>query len=324
VSTSNHPARAANADQTSLTGTGRPAVGGLLSAAGVRGRVSGVRSPAGAGAPLPPSDASTPPRAGGEEFASKREVRLIALGGVPLVREGDDLDEIILTALARSRETLLSGDMVVLAQKIVSKAQGRYVELASVTPSTRALELAQAVEKDPRVIELILGESSEVLRIRRDVLVVVHRLGFVMANAGIDFSNAEANEGDTRVLLLPSDPDGECERLRLSLQERTGARVGIIINDSHGRAWRNGTVGVAIGASGIPALLDLRGKPDLFGRPLKITQVGLADELAAAASLLMGQGDEGTPIVLVRGVRCERREGRAADLIRPKELDLFR
>jgi coenzyme F420-0:L-glutamate ligase / coenzyme F420-1:gamma-L-glutamate ligase len=272
----------------------------------------------------PARAAGTLPGAGGEESAGKREVRLIALDGVPLVREGDDLGEIILTVLARSGETLLSGDMVVLAQKIVSKAQGRYVELASVTPSTRALELAKVVDKDPRVIELILGESSEVLRVRRDVIVVVHRLGFVMANAGIDFSNAEANEGDTRALLLPKDPDDECERLRLTLQERTGARIGIIINDSHGRAWRNGTVGVAIGASGVPALLDLRGKPDLFGRPLKITQVGLADELAAAASLLMGQADEGTPIVLVRGVRFGGREGRAAELIRPKELDLFR
>jgi coenzyme F420-0:L-glutamate ligase/coenzyme F420-1:gamma-L-glutamate ligase len=321
---SHHPARVANADQPSLTETGRQDVGSLLSAAGVRGRVSGVRSPAAAGAPLPPSDASTPPRPGGEKFAGKREVRLVALGGVPLVREGDDLCEIILAALARSGETLLSGDTVVLAQKIVSKAQGRYVELASVTPSARALELAKVVEKDPRLIELILGESSEVLRIRRDVVVVVHRLGFVMANAGIDFSNAEANEGDTRVLLLPSDPDGECERLRRELLERTGAHIGIIINDSHGRAWRNGSVGVAIGASGVPALLDLRGKPDLFGRALKITQVGLADELAAAASLLMGQADEGTPMVVVRGVRFEGREGRAADLIRSKELDLFR
>jgi coenzyme F420-0:L-glutamate ligase / coenzyme F420-1:gamma-L-glutamate ligase len=256
--------------------------------------------------------------------ASKREVRLIGLGGVPLVRERDDLCEIILAALAQSGEALISGDMLVVAQKIVSKTQGRYVELASVTPSAHALELAEVVEKDPRVIELILRESSEVLRVRRDVIVVVHRLGFVMANAGIDFSNAEANKGDARVLLLPSDPDGECERLRLALQARTSASIGIIINDSHGRAWRNGTVGVAIGASGVPALLDLRGKPDLFGRPLKITQVGLADELAAAASLLMGQADEGTPIVLIRGVRCQRREGRAAELIRPKELDLFR
>jgi coenzyme F420-0:L-glutamate ligase/coenzyme F420-1:gamma-L-glutamate ligase len=180
------------------------------------------------------------------------------------------------------------------------------------------------VEKDPRVIELILRESSEVLRVRRDVLVVVHRLGFVMANAGIDFSNVDAEQEDSRVLLLPADPDGECGRLRAALLERVGASIAVIINDSHGRAWRNGTVGVAIGVSGIPALLDLRGKPDLFGRALRITQVGLADELAAAASLLMGQADEGTPIVLVRGLSYAQQGSRAADLVRPKELDLFR
>ena len=254
---------------------------------------------------------------------TKREVRLIALSGVPLVREGDDLCEIILDAIGRSGEKLSSGDVLVLAQKIVSKARGRHVELDHVTPSPRALELAKVVEKDPRVIELILRESSEVLRVRRDVMIVVHRLGFVMANAGIDFSNVDAIQ-DTRVLLLPADPDAECERLRKALFERTGAGVAVIINDSHGRAWRNGTVGVAIGASGIPALLDLRGVPDLFGRSLRITQVALADELAAAASLLMGQADEGTPIVLVRGVPYERRESAAAELVRPKELDLFR
>ena len=255
---------------------------------------------------------------------TKREVRLVALGAVPLVREGDDLCELILGALARSGEALVSGDVLVIAQKIVSKASGRYVDLAGVTPSARALELARVVDKDPRIIELILSESSEVLRARRDVLVVVHRSGFVMANAGIDLSNAESSEGRTRVLLLPLDPDRDCERLRDALRRHTGAKVGVVINDSHGRAWRNGTVGVAIGASGIPALLDLRGRPDLFGRPLRITQVGLADELAAAASLLMGQADEGTPVVLVRGLRSECHKGRAADLIRPRELDLFR
>jgi len=163
-----------------------------------------------------------------------------------------------------------------------------------------------------------------VLRVRRDVIVVVHRLGFVMANAGIDFSNVAAGSADARALLLPADPDAVCGQLRQCLRQRTGADVAVIINDSHGRAWRNGTVGVAIGASGIPALLDLRGKPDLFGRALRITQVALVDELAAAASLMMGQADEGTPIVLIRGVPYERREATAAELIRPKELDLFR
>jgi coenzyme F420-0:L-glutamate ligase/coenzyme F420-1:gamma-L-glutamate ligase len=256
--------------------------------------------------------------------ASNREVRLLALGGVPLVQAGDDLCAIILDAIARSGEKLAAGDVLVIAQKIVSKAQGRYVELAQVSPSSRALALAEVVSKDPRVIELILEESLEVLRVRRDVMIVVHRTGFVMANAGIDFSNVEAGAVDERVLLLPLDPDGTCERIRMGLQAHANVPVAVIINDSHGRAWRNGTVGVAIGASGVPALLDLRGRPDLFGRALRITQVGLADELAAAASLLMGQADEGCPIVLIHGAQHEPREGRASELVRPKELDLFR
>lgn len=253
-----------------------------------------------------------------------REVRLLALGGVPLIRAGDDLSEIILSALKQAGEQLRAGDVLVIAQKIVSKAQGRQVHLEGITPSARALELARVVEKDPRVIELILSESLEVLRTRRDVVIVVHRSGFVMANAGIDFSNVDAGAPDESVLLLPLDPDGTCERIRAELLARTQVSVAVMINDSHGRAWRNGTVGVAIGASGVPALCDLRGQPDLFGRPLRITQVGLADELAAAASLLMGQAAEATPVVLIRGVEYEQRDGRAAELVRPKELDLFR
>ena len=254
----------------------------------------------------------------------KRELRVIALAGVPLVREGDDLCSLILQAAARSGERLQSGDVVVIAQKIVSKSRGCYVELAQVTPSHRAIQLSAVVNKDPRIIELILRESIEVLRARRDVIVVVHRLGFVMANAGIDFSNVDGNATDERCLLLPENPDSECAHLREELLARGGVQVGVIVNDSHGRAWRNGTVGVAIGASGIPALLDLRGAPDLFGRALRITQVGLADELAAAASLVMGQSDEGTPVVLIRGAQIAQPHGRAADLVRPKEMDLFR
>lgn len=249
---------------------------------------------------------------------------MIALRGVPLVRNGDDLTEIIRSALEESDQALQTGDVLVLAQKIVSKSEGRYVELASVKPSERALELSKVVAKDPRLIELILSESSEVLRTRRDVIVVVHRLGFVMANAGIDFSNVEQGEGDERALLLPLDPDGTCETLRQSLRAVTAAEAAVIINDSHGRAWRNGTVGVAIGVSGLPALLDLRGEPDLFGRALRITQIGFADELAAAASLLMGQSGEGSPIVLMRGVSFGPRASSAQELIRPKESDLFR
>ncbi len=258
------------------------------------------------------------------EMARKRELRVVALGGVPLVKEGDDLAAIVLAALEHSGEVLASGDVLVLAQKIVSKSTGRQVELATVQPSKRALELAAVVDKDARVIELILRESKSVLRARRDVIVVEHRLGFVMANAGIDLSNVEGNSQESRALLLPLDPDAECRKLRATLRERTQSDVAVIINDSHGRAWRNGTVGVAIGCAGLPALLDLRGKPDLFGRPLRITQVGLADELAAAASLMMGQASEGTPIVLIRGLECEAQDGSAADLVRPKEMDLFR
>jgi coenzyme F420-0:L-glutamate ligase/coenzyme F420-1:gamma-L-glutamate ligase len=255
---------------------------------------------------------------------NRSEARLVALAGVPHVRPGDDLHAIVRDALSRTGEALQDGDVLVIAQKIVSKAQGRYVDLASVTPSARAHELARSVDKDARLLELILQESREVLRVRRDVIVVVHRSGFVMANAGIDLSNVEDNAGDQRALLLPKDPDGFCTTLRGRLGESSGARVAVIVNDSHGRAWRNGTVGVAIGASGLPALRDLRGQPDLFGRPLRITQVGLADELAAAASLLMGQGAEGRPIVLIRGVQYDAGDGSAADLVRPRELDLFR
>ena len=258
-------------------------------------------------------------------MAGKRqEARLIALAGVPLVKAGDDLCALILRAVAQSGEALQAGDVLVIAQKIVSKAQARHVDLAEVIASAHALRLAEVVQKDPRIIELILRESTEVLRVRRDVIIVVHRSGFVMANAGIDHSNVGADTADERVLLLPADPDGTCERLREELQATAQVAVSVIINDSHGRAWRNGTVGVAIGASGVPGLLDLRGEPDLFGRALRITQVGFADELAAAASLLMGQGAEGTPIVLIRGVQIPRPQGRAADLVRPKELDLFR
>jgi coenzyme F420-0:L-glutamate ligase / coenzyme F420-1:gamma-L-glutamate ligase len=253
-----------------------------------------------------------------------REVRLLALAGVPLVRPGDDICDIVLRAVAQSGESLQAGDVLVITQKIVSKAQDRYVDLAGVTPSPRALDLVRTVEKDPRVIELILRESQEVLRARSDVIIVVHRSGFVMANAGIEFSNVESGGADERVLLLPLDPDGTCATIRKTLHERAGVRAGVIINDSHGRAWRNGTVGVAIGASGVPTLLDLRGQPDLFARPLRITQVGFADELAAAASLLMGQASEGTPIVLIRGVQYDENDDCAADLMRAKELDLFR
>jgi len=251
------------------------------------------------------------------------KLTLTPLHGVPLVQPGDDLTAIVVQALAASQETLQPRDVLVLAQKIVSKAEGRIVDLKTVTPSPRAVDLASATAKDPRVVELILGESTEVLRQRPGAIIVAHRLGFVLANAGIDMSNV-GPEGDEHALLLPADPDRSCRELRERLRERTGVDAAVVMIDSFGRAWRNGTVGTAIGVSGFPALADLRGRPDLFGRPLQITEVGLADELAAAASLLMGQAAEGAPVVLARGVPYERRESSVQELIRPKAQDLFR
>jgi coenzyme F420-0:L-glutamate ligase/coenzyme F420-1:gamma-L-glutamate ligase len=217
-------------------------------------------------------------------------------------------------------------DIFVLAQKIVSKTEGRAVNLATITPSQRAIDLARETQKDARTVELVLQESNEVLRTRPGTIVVEHRLGFVCANAGIDHSNV-AGEGDRReewVLLLPVDPDGSAETIRQGLASRTGKQVGVLIIDSHGRAWRNGTVGVAIGIAGLPGLQDLRGAPDLFGFTLRITQVGVADELAAAASLVMGQAAEGTPVVHVRGFPYPLRAASLKELLRPKDQDLFR
>ena len=252
------------------------------------------------------------------------ELRAIALSGMPKVRAGDDLAALILNALHNSGLALEQRDILVVAQKIVSKAEGRLVELADVTPSARALELAAEVDKDARLVELILNESTEVVRHRKGVLVVAHRNGYVLANAGIDASNVGEGDGDSHVLLLPEDCNRSCRNIRQRIADQTGIAVAVVINDSLGRAWRNGTVGTALGAAGLPALLDLAGKPDLFGRKLRTTEVGIADEIAAAASLLMGQAGEGTPVVLLRGIRLPERDGSAAELIRPRDIDLFR
>ena len=248
------------------------------------------------------------------------------LHGIPLVKPGDDLALHILEALKGERIELQDGDILVLAQKIVSKAEGRLVNLAQVSPSPKAVELGAVTEKDPRFIELVLQESREVLRTRLGTIIVEHRLGFVCANAGIDHSNVEGVGGNAEdwVLLLPEAPDLSAQRIRHALERSTGARLGVLIIDSHGRAWRMGTVGVAIGMAGLPGLVDLRGEPDLFGYKLRVTQVAGADELAAAASLVMGQAAEGTPAVHVRGFPYPLREGSLSELIRPHDLDMFR
>jgi coenzyme F420-0:L-glutamate ligase/coenzyme F420-1:gamma-L-glutamate ligase len=250
------------------------------------------------------------------------ETSIAALSGIPHVRPGDDIADIVLQGLASSGLSLLRGDIVAIAQKIVSKAEGRIVDLREVTPSPHASQLAAEVDKDPRLVELILRESTEVVRHRKGVLVVAHRNGTVLANAGIDASNVAGD--DHHVLLLPEDCDRSCRDIRARLAARTGIQPGVIIIDSLGRAWRNGTVGVALGTAGLPPLLDLRGAPDLFGRELRTTQVGIADEIAAAASMLMGQAGEGTPVVLLRGLRLPDGDGPASDLHRARELDLFR
>jgi coenzyme F420-0:L-glutamate ligase/coenzyme F420-1:gamma-L-glutamate ligase len=253
-----------------------------------------------------------------------RQLTLTALAGIGEVERGADLASLLAAALASGGLALEAGDVLVVAQKIVSKSEGRSVLLADVTPGARAVELAGITGKDPRLVELMLGESREVLRAKPNVLILEHRLGFVMASAGVDQSNVPRPEQGAAALLLPEDPDASARRIRDALEALLGVAVGIIINDSFGRAWRNGVTGVAIGVAGIPALVDLRGSPDREGRPLEVTQVAAADELAAAASLVMGQGDESVPAVLARGFPYALREGSARELIRPRAEDLFR
>jgi len=251
---------------------------------------------------------------------------LTSLNHIPLIRRDDNLADIVLKSLQDTGLEIQDNDILVLAQKIVSKAEGRQINLATVTPSSQAIELAQKTEKDPRVVELMLQESNEVLRTRIGTIIVEHKLGFICANAGIDHSNV-AGDGDSAeewVLLLPEDPDRSCALLRKEIEAKTGKQIGVVIIDSHGRAWRNGTVGVAIGMSGVPGIIDKRGDKDLFGYTLKITIIGAADELAAAASLVMGQASEGRPVVHVRGFPYPLQEGSIKELLRPKEQDMFR
>jgi len=252
-----------------------------------------------------------------------QKVELLAVPGLPLVKVGDDLARLIGERLTGTL-ALRPGDVLVLAQKIVSKAEGRMVEIATVKPSQRAIELAAEVQKDPRLVELILSESVRVVRSRPNVLIVEHKRGWVMANAGIDQSNVGPTDGVERALLLPADPDGSAKKLRERLGALLGTAPAVIITDSFGRAWRRGTQGIAIGAAGLPALLDLRGNPDLFGRTLQVSISGFADEIAAAASLVQGQGNEAQPVILVRGLAWTAPDNPASELVRPASEDMFR
>ena len=251
---------------------------------------------------------------------------LTALPNIPLIQRGDDLAAIVLRGLRDAHVELQDGDVLVLAQKIVSKAEGRMVRLRDVTPSPRAIELAKQSNKDARFCEVVLWDTREILRARDGLIIVETKHGWVCANAGVDKSNVAPPSGDEHewVLRLPEDADQSAHRLREHLNALASRDIGVIVNDSHGRAWRNGAVGVAIGVAGIPAVEDLRGQPDLFGYQLQVTMVGIADQIASAASLLQGQADEGRPIIHARGVSLSRRDGSAREIVRAKEHDLFR
>lgn len=243
-----------------------------------------------------------------------KSIELTAIADFPLVQSGDNLAEMI------GCFPLLDGDILVIAQKVVSKAEGRMVALSSVTPSTQALQLAAKVDKDPRMVELILAESAEIVRALPGLLIVRHRLGFTLANAGIDASNLGAAD---HVLLLPEAPDQSAKKLRSGIKEATGKEVGVIISNSWGRPWRLGTVGIAIGVAGLPAVIDLLGQPDIDGRLLQATSIAIADELAAAASILMGQANEGTPVIVIRGLSLSSETDSAEQLVRPIDDDVF-
>jgi len=251
-------------------------------------------------------------------------LELIPLQGFPLVEPGDDLAQLIFDALRGNGLTLCEGDVVVVAQKIVSKAENRYVRLADVTVSPEAQALAEQAGKDPRQVQLILQESREVLRVRPGVIIVEHRNGYVHANAGIDKSNILREADDPRVLLLPSDPDASARALRDGLAARGAVPPQVIINDSMGRAWRNGTVGMAIGTAGLAPLNNQIGDVDMFGNVLEVTEPAVADELAAGASLVMGQAAESRPVVLARGAGLKPAACGSAGLLRDKSIDLFR
>ncbi|MCB0197606.1 MAG: coenzyme F420-0:L-glutamate ligase [Anaerolineae bacterium] len=250
-------------------------------------------------------------------------MQIIALPHIPLIQTDDDLSDIILAAAQAIDLTLADDDIIVTAQKIISKAEGQWVKLADVTPSERALELAATTGKPAALIEVILWDTATVIRAVPGLLIVEHKQGFISANAGIDHSNVS---GEPDMLLrLPVDPDASARALRASINRRAGVSPPVLIIDSHGRPWRFGTVGVTIGLSGLAPVQDLRGTPDLFDEPLAHTDVGFTDQIAAAASLVMGQAAEGCPVAVVRGLPFEIDEtARAADVLRPKQKDLFR
>ena len=253
-----------------------------------------------------------------------KNLELLAIENIPLIEPGDDLVSILIQTIKEEKIKLRRGDILVIAQKVVSKSENRYAYLNDVTPSSEAIRIAKNSDKDPKLVQLILNESIKVISQSRGVIVVENKLGFIHANAGIDKSNIESDTDNPKVLLLPKDPDNSALKIKEEIFRQTELKVGIIINDSSGRAWRKGIVGIAIGSSGVEVLLNLRGQKDLYGNALEITEVGRVDEIASAASLLMGQANEGLPVIIVRGIPETSKVNNVKSILRDKSEDLFR
>jgi len=254
-------------------------------------------------------------------------IELIPVEGIPFIQPGDSLARIILSQLQQLGQTLQPDDIIVIAQKVVSKVEGRLVSLASIEPTAEAQELAAVVDKDPRVVQVIMNDSKAIIRSRRGLLVAEQQAGWICANAGVDRSNVQPGaQGEEYLALLPVDGDASAERIRQEIYEESGIAPAVIINDSHGRAWRVGTVGLCIGCAGLAPLWNQRGLLDLFGYELHSSEECIADELAAAASLLMGQSNEGQPVILIRGYKVPKHLPHVPSrtIQRAAEMDAFR
>ena len=250
----------------------------------------------------------------------------VAFENFPEVKPNSNLSELIINIANDNEWDWCDGDIIVIAQKIISKSENQFVYLADVHPGLQAEKYSQITGKDPRLIELILSESNKVLRTRKGLIIVQHKLGFICANAGIDHSNVHGATGmlEDWVLLLPKDPDKSASIIREEVQSRTGKKIGVIIIDSHGRPWRRGVVGLSIGSSGVPAVVDRRGTKDRYGYQLKATEIGTLDELAATGSIIMGQADEGRPVVVIRGFPYSLQDSNFSEILRNESDDLFR
>jgi len=254
------------------------------------------------------------------------ELIFTQLLNIPLINDGDNIAEILYSAANNQSIKFENGDILAVTSKVISKSEGRIVNLTEVVPSPRAIHFGEKTKRDPRLMELLLSESKEIVRASEQAIIVEHNLGFICANAGIDHSNVQGSFGNKEdwFLLLPKSPDESAEKIRMHFKKMTEKNIGVIIIDSHGRPWRKGTVGVIIGTSQVPALIDLRGRTDLFGYHLKISEISAADELAGAASLMMGQADEKIPAIHIRGFPYTLCNSSIVDLLRPKKMDLFR